>query len=35
MNRFERYERVLKWAFIGLGVVCAVVGVLGWLGVLK
>jgi hypothetical protein len=22
MERFERYERVMKWAFIGLLVVC-------------
>lgn len=24
MERFERYERVMKWAFFGLCAVCAV-----------
>lgn len=32
MDRFERYERMMKWSFIGLGVVCVVVGLLRWLG---
>lgn len=36
MERFERFERVLKWSFLGLLAVCAVVLALrGWMLVVE